>query len=149
MCICKYAVVGNSTAYSREVKFLRIRSNSHKSYRAVGGILLVQKKNCCTRLMGSLCNCGPQCFACFFCMVDTPLLWTKMYTQLFDTNYDMVLWASIIPELSRYLPSIVLFLSHFVSVPHVTCWCSLNRASVHTARSDRNISFASFLLEFV
>lgn len=122
----------------------------HTSYGAVGGILLVQKKKK-NFALGSWapCNCGPQCFACSFCMVDTPLLWTKMYTQLFDTNYDMVLWASIIPELSRYLPSIVLFLSHFFSVPHVTCWCSPNCASVHTARSDRNISFASFLLEFV
>lgn len=141
-------MVGNATAYSREVEFLRIRSNSHKSYRAVGGILLVQKK---IVALGSRapCNCGPQCFACSFFMVDTLLLWSKMYTQLFDTNCDMVLWASIIPELSRCLPSIVLFLSHFVSVPHVTSWCSPNRASVHTARTDRNISFASFLLEFV
>jgi len=82
-------------------------------------------------------------------MVDTPLLWTKLYTQLFDTNYDMVLWTSIIPELSRYLPGIVFFLSRFVSTPHVTCWCNPDRASVHTARSDRNISFATFHLEFV
>lgn len=54
-------------------------------------------------------NCGPQCFLYSFCMVDTPLLWTKTYTQLFDTNYDMVLWASIIPTLSQYLPGIVFF----------------------------------------
>ena len=48
-----YAMVGNAKAYSLEVEYLRIRSNSHKSARLVGSILLVQK-NYCTRLMGSL-----------------------------------------------------------------------------------------------
>ena len=51
-------------------------------------------------------------------MIHGPSNISIKYTQLFDTNYDMVLWASVIPELTDTCLDFFFFLlSNFVSVP--------------------------------